>query len=179
MNIEIPAKRSRIPIAIFIGILVFTISFFLYLADDGTLPFFYYRAFFVVLMFYGSMLAAVGLLDYIKTLFDKNARLVLSKETFDDNLSILSFGPVAWEELSGVTVKKIKWFSLHFLVVSLSDNEKYLKNKNPVIRYILKRYIGMYGGMIVISQRRIAYDIQKLMQDILDRRIGKLHNAII
>jgi hypothetical protein len=171
MNIDIPVNRSRIPFALFIGIGVFAIALYLYIQDDGTLPFFYYRAFFIVLMFYGAMLATVALLDYLKTLFNKNARLVLSDKTFDDNLSILSCGPIAWEELSGVSIKKIKRYKVLFLVVTLSDNEKYLKNKNLVIRYILKRYIKVYGGMIVISEKRIAYDIQKLRQDILERGI--------
>lgn len=171
MNIEIPAKRSRIPVALFIGVGLFGIAGYLYIQDDGSLPFFYYRAFFIVLMFYGAMLAAVALLDYLKTLFDKKARLVLSDKTFDDNLSILSCGPIAWEELSGVSIKKIKRYKVHFLVVTLSDNEKYLKNKNPVIRYILNRYIKVYGGMIVISEKRIAYDIQQLRLDILKRGV--------
>jgi hypothetical protein len=169
MNIEIPVRRSRVPIALFMGILVFSIALILYIQDDGALPFFYYRAFYIVLMFYGGVGAIIALLDYIKTVFDKKARLVLSDETFDDNLSILSCGPIAWEELSSVSIKKLKWYKAFFLVVTLSDNEKYLKNKNPVFRYILKRYIKVYGGIVVISNKRIAYDIQKLRQDILDR----------
>jgi hypothetical protein len=179
MNIEIPVRRSRIPIALFIGILIFSIALFLYIQDDGALPFFYYRAFYIVLMFYGGVGAVIALLDYIKTVFDKKARLVLSQETFDDNLSILSCGPIAWEELSGVSIKKLKWYKAFFLVVTLADNEKYLKNKNPVIRYILKRHIRLYGGIIVISDRRIAYDIQKLRQDILDRGIRSHHEPML
>jgi hypothetical protein len=162
MNTEIHANRYRIPYTIFLGLGIFSLSLYLFLADDGTVPFFYYRAFFLVLMVYGGMLTVVAVLDYIKTVFDAKARLILTPETLNDNLSILSVGSVAWSELSVVSVKKIKRINLQFLVVALTDQDRYLKNKNPVIRYILKRYIKIFGGIIVISEKRIAYAIQKL-----------------
>jgi hypothetical protein len=122
-----------------------------------------------VLLGYAGTITIISLLDYLKTVFDKNASLVLSDKSLEDHLSILSCGSVPWEDVSGVTIKKIKKFNFYFLVVTLTDDEKYLKNKNPVLRLFLKEYIRLYGGIMVISDKRICYDIQKLREDISER----------
>jgi hypothetical protein len=168
-KIVIPVRRSRIPVPFLIGILVSALFLFLFITDDRSLPFFYLRAFYLVLLLYAGAITMISLLDYLKTVFDKNAALVLSDKTLDDHLSILSCGSVPWEDVSGVAVKKTKRFNLYFLVVTLTDDDKYLRNKNPVLRFFLKKYIRICGGIIVISDKRIRYDIQKLRDDIFER----------
>ncbi len=168
-NIVIPARRSRIPVPFFIGIFASAFFLFLFITDDRSLPFFYLRAFYLVLLGYSCTISIISLLDYLKTIFDKNASLVLSDKTLEDHLSILSCGSIPWEDVSGVTIKKSKRFDLHFLVVTLTDDNKYLKNKNPVLRFVLKKYIRNFGGIMVISDKRIRYDIQKLKEDIFER----------
>jgi hypothetical protein len=168
-KIVIPARKSRIPIPFFIGILCSAFFLFLFITDDRSLPFFYLRAFYLVLFGYAGIITIISLLDYLKTIFDKNASLVLSDKTLEDRLSILSCGSIPWEDVSGVSIKKSKGFNFYFLVVTLTDDDKYLKNKNPVLRFFLKKYIRIYGGIMVISDQRIRYDIQKLKEDIFER----------
>jgi hypothetical protein len=168
-KIVIPVRRSRIPIPFFIGISASAFFLFLFITDDRSLPFFYLRAFYLVLLGYAGTITTISLLDYLKTVFDKNASLVLSDKTLEDHLSIFSCGSVPWEDVSGVAIKKTKRFNLYFLVVTLTDDDKYLKNKNPVLRFFLKKYIRIYGGIMVISDKRIRYDIQKLRDDIFER----------
>jgi hypothetical protein len=38
-----------------------------------------------------------------------------------------------------------------------------------VLRFFLKKYIRIYGGIMVISDKQIRYDIQKLKEDIFER----------
>jgi hypothetical protein len=168
-KIVIPVRRSRIPILFFFGISASAFFLFLFITDDRSLPFFYLRAFYLVLLGYAGTITTISLLDYLKTVFDKNASLVLSDKTLEDHLSILSCGSVPWGDVSGVAIKKTKGFNLYFLVVTLTDDDKYLKNKNPVLRFFLKKYIRIYGGIMVISDKRIRYDIQKLRDDIFER----------
>ncbi len=168
-KIVIPVRRSRIPVLFFIGTLLSTFFLFLFITDDRSLPFFYLRAFYLVLLGYAGTMTMISLLDYLKTVFDKNAVLVLSDKALEDHLSILSCGSVPWEDVCGVTIKKTKRLNLYFLVVTLTDDDKYLKNKNPVLRFFLKKYIRICGGIIVISDKRIRYDIQKLRDDIFER----------
>jgi hypothetical protein len=168
-KIVIPARRSRIPVPFFVGLFASAFFLFLFITDDGSLPFFYLRAFYLVLFGYAGTLTIISLLDFLKTVFDKNAALILSDESLEDHLSILSCGSVPWEDVSGVTIKKFKRFNFYFLVVTLTNDDKYLKNKNPVLRFFLKKYISIYGGIMVISDKRIRYDIQKLKDDIFER----------
>jgi hypothetical protein len=92
----------------------------------------------------------------MKTLFDKNAKLILSETGLDDNLSILSCGLIPWNSISVVSVLKMKRFDSYFIVVKLFENDKYLKNRNFLIRYILKKYIKICGGMVVISDSTLS-----------------------
>jgi hypothetical protein len=81
-----------------------------------------------VLLGYAGAITIISLLDYLKTIFDKNASLVLSDKTMD-HLSILSCGSALWEDVSGVIIKKFKRLNFYYLVVTLIDDDKYLKNK--------------------------------------------------
>jgi hypothetical protein len=168
-NIVIPARKSRIPVLFFVGLLASVLFLYLYITDDRSLPFFYLRAFYLVLFGYAGTLTIISLLDYIKTIFDKNAVLVLSDKTMDDHLSILSCGSVPWEDVQDVIIKKAKRLNVYFLVVTLTDDEKYLKNKNPVLRFFLKKYVRIYGGIVVISDQRIRYDLEQLKKDMQER----------
>ena len=110
MNIEIPVKRTRIPFALIAGILLAVIFILLIVNDDHSLPFFYYMPLYYILSGYGILIAAISLIDYLNTLFDKNAKLVLSEKAFNDNLGILSFGSIPWENITGVGFLKLKRF---------------------------------------------------------------------
>jgi hypothetical protein len=169
MNIEIPVKRTRIPFALIAGILLAVIFILLIVNDDHSLPFLYYMPLYYVLAGYGILLTAISLMDYIKTLFDKNAKLILSEKAFDDNLGILSFGSIPWQEITGVGFLKLKRFNSYFIVLKLLDTDKYLASRNFLIRWILKKYLKMYGGIVLISDRRIDYDINQLKKEIVER----------
>jgi hypothetical protein len=168
-EIIIPARRSRVPIPFLIGLPASAFFLYLYITDDKTLPFFYLRAFYLVLFVYALTVTIVSLLDYIKTVFDKNARLIISDTTLNDQLSILSCGEIPWDDVTEVSIRRLKRFNIQFLVITLKDDEKYLKNKHPVLRFFLKKYIRTYGGIILISENRIHYDIQQLKEDISAR----------
>jgi hypothetical protein len=169
MNIEIPVKRTRIPFALFIGILLAVVFILLIVNDDHSVPFLYYMPLYYILSGYGILLAGISLVDYLKTLFDKNAKLILSENTFYDNLGILSFGSIPWENITGVGLLKLKRFKSYFIVLKLIDTEKYLASRNLLIRYILKKYLKIYGGIVLISDRRIHYDINQLKTEIIER----------
>jgi len=169
MNIEIPARRTRIPFALISGILLAAIFIFLIIHDDHSVPFLYYMPMYYILSGYGILLAGISLIDYLKTLFDKNAKLILSEKAFDDNLGILSFGSIPWEDITGVGILKLKRFNYHFIVLKLLDTDKYLASRNFLIRYILKKYLKLYGGIVLISDHRIDFDINQLKREIIER----------
>ena len=169
MNIEIPVRRTRIPFALISGILLAVVFIFLIVNDDHSLPFLYYMPLYYILSGYGILLTVISLIDYLKTLFDKNAKLILSEKAFDDNLGILSFGSIPWGNITGVGFLKLKRFNSYFIVLKLIDTDKYLASRNFFIRWILKKYLKLYGGIVLISDRRIDYDINQLKKEIIER----------
>ncbi len=169
MNIEIPVKRTRVPFALITGILLAVVFILLIVNDDHSLPFLYYTPLYYILSGYGILLTVISLIDYLKTLFDKNAKLILSEKAFDDNLGILSFGSIPWENITGVGFLKLKRLNSYFIVLKLMDTDKYLASRNFFIRWILKKYLKLYGGIVLISDRRISYDINQLKKEIIER----------
>jgi hypothetical protein len=169
MNVEIPVKRTRIPFA-FIGWMLLAVLFiFLIVNNNHSDPYYYYKPLYYLVSGYTILMSGIALIDYLKTLFDKNAKLVLSEKAFYDNLSILSFGSIPWENITGVELIKLKRFNSHFIVIKLNDTDKYLASRNFLFRSILKRYLRAYGGIVVISELRMDYDINQLKEEITER----------
>ena len=91
--------------------------------------------------------------------------LKISEAGLNDNLSIFSCGEISWNDISGVEL--LKAFKADFLVVKLFDTNKILADKNFVQRYVLKKYIKKWGSPIIISEKRVDYNLNELKQIIL------------
>ncbi len=79
------------------------------------------------------------------------------------------YKPDSWENITGVGFLKLKRFNSYFIVLKLMDTDKYLASRNFLIRWILKKYLKLYGGIVLISDRRIDYDINQLKKEIVER----------
>ncbi len=110
----------------------------------------------------------ISLADYIKTLFDKNASLSISERGIDDNLSLFSCGEIPWNEILGAEI--IKVFKTDMLIVHILDKEKYIARQKPIARLVLKRFLRKWGSPVVISAKRIDYDLQEL-KEVIEGRI--------
>lgn len=167
MNITVPVNRKRIPLE-----LVTSCLFIWYLLYDaakkskqtnyeGPLSWIVYAAIILILLYY----AAISLTEYIKTLFDKNASLIITDSSIVDNLSIFSCGEIAWENITDIKVRRSTF--AEFLIIKVQDPSKYLRNKNIVQRRVLKRSIKKTGSPIVISDQLIRYDLGDLQKILL------------
>jgi hypothetical protein len=164
MNIKIPAGKNRIPVPLFIGLAVSFILFFAIKRNEGV-PWYYYLPAYIMLFIYAVLFTILSFLDFLKPLVDKNAGLIISDAELYDNISIYSGGKIPWSDISNVEIITLK--NYQFLIITLPDNEKYLARKNYIIRYILKSYIKKWGSPVVISNKRINYDLQELKKIIL------------
>lgn len=167
MSITIPANRKRFPI-------VFIISFLLTVGgaynitstlndSDEQLSYWTYGILLIPLFY-----CIVSFIEFVKTQFNKNAVLQISDIGVNDNLSIFSCGKIPWSDISDVDIKKA--FSASFLVMKLFDNNKYLREKNFITRYVLNKWIKKWGSPIIISEKRINYDLIKLRDIILKQK---------
>jgi hypothetical protein len=164
MKIIIPANRKRFP-------LILVISFFLTFGgaynitreiSEGLEKISYLTC--AILLLPGFFFI-LSLFEFLKTRFDKNAVLIISDTGINDNLSIFSCGEIKWTDIWGVQI--ITSLNTDFLVIKVFDAMKYIKNKNFLQQYILKRLVRKTGSPIVISQFRIDYVLQELEQIII------------
>ncbi|MBN9384290.1 MAG: hypothetical protein J0H74_26295 [Chitinophagaceae bacterium] len=171
MNISIPINRKRFPFAVVAYLLVTVLFVFnlLYRWDaiegasgptDWILR--------IIPIGFALFMTIISLADYIKTLFDKNASLSISERGIDDNLSLFSCGEIPWNEILGAEI--IKVFKTDMLIVHILDKEKYIARQKPIARLVLKRLLRKWGSPVVISAKRIDYDLQEL-KEVIEGRI--------
>jgi len=60
-----------------------------------------------------------------------------------------------------------------FLVIKLSDNNKYWANKNFIQRFVLNKWIKQWGSPIIISEKRVDYNVKELKKIILTNKSKK------
>lgn len=168
MNITIPINRNRFPIVFIISLLLTIVLGInlVYTKTDNM-----YRNGLVNWIFNGAfllipfVLMMVSLADWIKTRFDKKVMLTISEAGLYDNLSIFSCGKILWSDISSAEV--VKAFKTDFLIIKVIDTDKYLADKNFVQRFILKKYIKAWNTPVVLSEKRINYNLNELKQIIL------------
>jgi hypothetical protein len=166
MNITIPINRKRAPIAFLIS-LALTIFITYGLLSSITDELFLNGLFHWLFCIIPISITVTLLIDYIKTRFDKNARITITNHGINDNLSILSSGNISWDDISGHEIVQLN--KTRLLIIKLHDNLKYLKQKNFIQRYIQKSWLKKWGSPIVISELRIDYNFQDLV-DIISNR---------
>jgi len=169
MSLTIPVNRKRFPIVLVwsvVSICAFT-SLLIhpdYAFGDTILNVLLCSVMIILFSFY----TLITLIEYIKTLFNKNAVLKISETGIYDNLSIFSCGEIPWSDIEAVGIIKLSALNADFLIIKMRDNAKYLTGKNFVKKYVLKRWIKKWGGPVVISEKRIDYNLQKLKDTILN-----------
>ena len=168
MSITIPSNKKRFPI-------VFVISFLLTVGGaynitrelhDRTEQLSYWT--YLVLLF-PLFYCIVSFLEFMKTRFNKNAALTVSETGVNDNLSIFSCGEIPWSDISNVEIKRA--FNADFLVIQLINNDKYLTGKNIIIKNTLRKWVKKWGSPIIISEKRVDYNLTELKEIILKEKL--------
>lgn len=120
----------------------------------------------IIPLFYTS----VGLVDFLRTLFDPNTALFITPKGIDDNLSTMSCGEIKWNEITGVEVNRV--LNLNVLVVKLVNPETVINRQGFIKRKLLMRYAKRGRSPVIISEKRINYDIFELKR-LLAERLGQ------
>lgn len=164
MTTIISANKKRFPI-------VFIISFLLTIGgaynitkglnDPAQQLSYWTYAILLIPLFY----CIVSFAELVKTRFNKNAALTISETGINDNLSIFSCGKIPWSEISDVEIKRA--FNADFLVIKLFNNDKYLTDKNIIVKNVLNKWIKKWGSPIIISEKRVDYNLTRLREIIL------------
>ena len=128
--------------------------------DEGTRDEIATRIFDSLVLLVPLFYTSTALVEYLKTLFDEDAALLITPEGIDDNLSIFSCGRIAWSEIAGVEI--IKFTNVAFLIIKPVNTAEILKRQGFLKRRVLMGYVRKWKSPIIISEKRIAYDLYKL-----------------
>jgi hypothetical protein len=161
-NISIPVNRKRFPALLIIGV-VFTCIIVMILNMGGPVAPEYEltkRITDSIILLPPLFYTSTAFVEYMKTLFDKQAEMLISAKGIYDNLSVFSCGEVGWSEISGVELQKA--LNIEFLVIKLVNPAQVLARQSVLKRWVLNRYMRRYGSPIIISEKRVDYNLHEL-----------------
>jgi len=160
MVITIKPNKKTFPSAFFIGLLLSVIFFFQIKKPEGGIYGYYNVFLFVGLFLYSAIFTILAFYNFLRTLFYKNATLTISDIELNDNLSIFSCGKIPRTEISNAEILRIR--STNYLAIKVADSDKYLADRNFIKGFALKLLLKKFQTPIVISEKRIDYNLADL-----------------
>ncbi|HVU95397.1 MAG TPA: STM3941 family protein [Puia sp.] len=167
-SFSIPLNRKRFPYgAIILSYVTGVIVFWLVNGTiDSHIPF--NLALSLVVLFYFSQATCFSWADYWHNTFNKKASLILDDAGIEDQSSIYAVGRVAWQDIVGIEIRKR--FGIDLLFIHLQDQDVYISRQVWWRRIALRRWRRRWGSPVIISQRRLAYDVHELKGLLEDRK---------
>ena len=170
----IPTNKKRFPIVFLIGLIV-SVLLILLVADtvkhfndkgyDNSM----YLGPFIGLSIWALTLTIFAFLEYIKTMFDKSAVLTITESGINDNLSIFSVGNISWTDITDIKITTA--LKTNFLVIGVTDPHSFIDRKSKLKQRPLKSFLKRFGSPVVISQKRIDYELTDLKQILLKTKL--------
>ena len=103
-----------------------------------------------------------------KKLTDKSKGLIISDEGIYDNSSAVAVGLREWKDITGVSKSQI--MSTKFLIIKVSDPEKYIaKAKNKLAQNSLRMTLKSYGSPISIASTALEINFEELEKLVTER----------
>lgn len=143
MSLSIKASKKAqlfsLIFAVAICIIVFIIITLLITAEEKAANYYFYLTGFIVLFIYMLVLSVIGCINLAKSLFNKNAVLLINEDGIYHNLGVIYTGKMQWEDIAKVQVIQTKKFNIRYMLIQLVDNNEYLEGKNFIQKYFLKK----------------------------------------
>ena len=174
-KIEIPLSKTKILLGV-IGSIAFVIlgTIFLITPDTFITPILRNEQTIMIVgvaavVFFG----AVGVYTF-KKLFDKTIGLTIDEKGITDNSNASSVGLIGWDEIVQIRTEEI--MSNKFLLIFVSDPEKYIGRVSGIKRKLLQSSFKMYSTPISITSNTLKYnfnDLERLLRERLEEQRGR------
>lgn len=162
-RIEIPLSKTKLFFTVCGAMLFVVLGFYIILrmahSQDKFNPLILQAIGFVSVVFFGAI-AIFG----SKKLFTASAGVVIDEKGIIDNSSGVSIGLIEWKDIKGITTTNI--MSNHFLLIHVSNPEKYLARANKAKAKIMTANMKMVGTPISISPNTLQCNVAELEQTI-------------
>ena len=106
----------------------------------------------------------VAFIDYLKPYTDRTAGITINETGIDDKISIFSTRYIPWNNVLGAKI--IRTAVINLVVIFLRADREILLAQPYWKRYFLQKWKKKWGSPIVISEKRISYDILSLTKTI-------------
>lgn len=156
MRTEIPLSKTKITLSI-AGCIVFILLGYMLITDDYEL---YNTTFTKAVGIVSIVFFGVILLFAFYKLFDKKPGLVIDDSGILDNSSGISAGLIEWQDITRIEVKTV--ISTKFLIIHVSNSEKYIKRVPAQKAWLMRRNMGLYGSPLSISSTALKYNFEDL-----------------
>ena len=169
----IQAKKRMIPLApLFMLIMTVSIGAYFYsFTKDVNQDSFGTIApviiFYVLSLIFLFAYFVVAFVDYLKPLRGQAAGVTINDLGIDVNLSVFSLGYIPWNNIHGAKI--IKTYGTNLVVIYLRNENDILRSQPYWKRYFLQKWKKKWGSPMVISEKRISYDIIALTKSINSR----------
>ncbi len=166
MSLKIKANKKTqlfsLAFAVVLCIIVFFVIIKLINAEEKVSNYYFYLSGFIVLFIYIFVLAIVGFINLLKSIFNKDAGLFIDESGIFNNLGIINTYKLQWKDIVKVEVVQTKKYNIRFMLIKLVDNNKYLERKNFIQKYFLNKRIKRKGTPVAIYEIAITYNLDEL-----------------
>lgn len=159
-------KKNTIFLTFFSLVFVCFFGFFLifdfrtFLDDPGLLKYDVFYIILKILFFICGMFCLLGLLYFIKLIFNRKPLLIVDDKGINDNSSFMALGFVPWKDIKNITFKG------SFIIAVLTNPEIYLSKQNFIKVFLMKVNKKLGFEYICISPMTLKVDGFKLLSDI-------------
>lgn len=158
MNLAIPVNRKRVPYSLLFYSIMIVVWVWLMLEVRQ-----FGREFTIILgvsLVFLVLRVSLLLADYVKTLFDHRAQIIIDADGFDDKRSLFSCGRVPWSDVRAVELYQGRMTKI--LVLQLTNAEALLKAQPFWKRLFQREMARRYGSPVLVSASWIEYDLINL-----------------
>ncbi len=172
MNTSTNIKTSKLKLLSLILIPIAFIAYSIYKLKIDASEFDLFSFMFNILFLTIGILAGIY---GIRKLLDKSPALTINENLIFDNASFVSVGQIDLIDIINLRITKIQ--SQKFLVIEVSDNDKYSQRGNWFIVYCRKINIRLTGSPINIPSQSISIKIEELL-NLIDSQITQSSTLI-
>ena len=137
-----------------------------------TANYYFYLPGFIVLFIYIFALVVICFINLAKSIFNKDTGLLINEDGIYNNPGVIYTGKLQWLDITKVEVVQTKKYNIRFMLMNLTDNNKYLEGRNFIQKYFLEKSIKRKGTPVIIYERSIIYNLDDLAKFIFSIRPG-------
>jgi hypothetical protein len=175
MEIIIPVNKKRFPVQLFICMLVAAVlCVYFYYTGSFTLNPYSPITILVVLLIIVIRYIIVLAKEFLKLQFDRKANFTITEFGIIDNITFVSLGKIPWDDIDDIALDRYR--GMDILLIGIRDPDKYSSGMRPVSKAVFNRYIKKWNTPLVISEKRVDYDLESLRDLLLIHSTSTIHS---